>query len=272
MNNNLIAITNTILSNFRSINNIGLISGKMGVTIYLYEFSRMAKIKYIECVADNLIDEIYSSVNSTTPSNIYNGIAGVGIGLAYLIREHFLCGTTDEVFCEIDIRMFDKYKQVILNDLVQDVPLFSTGLYCLCRVDIESDDDKKQFFVSKTKEAIELIADEFLTKEIRTNTSLLVSSILFVCDELEVKGFMIGETKNRIIEIFAENKSMDVYSIDESSQKVNEVWINMLLKKTVNLDTEYDIENMMQDFSYHKNEISQYFASIGLAILRKTLY
>ncbi|MDR0836532.1 MAG: hypothetical protein LBN11_08155 [Tannerella sp.] len=98
-------IANTVKGNTFFSYPTGL-TGKLGFCIYLYTRNKLdAKIQY-ENLADELIDVIYSGINEFLPPDIENGLTGIGLGIRYLIKEHFIEGDINELLEKIDISVF----------------------------------------------------------------------------------------------------------------------------------------------------------------------
>ena len=56
--------------------------------------------------ADKLLDDIFDNIDSSTPLCVKNGLLGIGAGLIYLLRNHFVEGDEDEVLASIDAAVF----------------------------------------------------------------------------------------------------------------------------------------------------------------------
>lgn len=105
-------IINTLLLNASFIDNLGLMHGKMGISILFYHLARKYRNKIYEDYASELIDEIYEEITANTPVIFENGLAGIGWGIEYLVQNKFIEADTDEVLEEFDNRIF---KELIYN-------------------------------------------------------------------------------------------------------------------------------------------------------------
>jgi len=103
---------NTLLLNSSFINNIGLMHGKMGISIFFFHLARQTKNQIYEDYAGELIDEIYEEITLDTPLDFENGLAGIGWGIEYLVQNKFIEADTDEVLEEFDNLIF---KELIYN-------------------------------------------------------------------------------------------------------------------------------------------------------------
>jgi hypothetical protein len=90
--------------NDRNLNNQGLMSGKIGQSIFFYILARkLSNEDYAKC-AEKLIDEIF--LKTTPIINFKDGIAGIGWGIEYLIQNDFCEGEPDEILEDIDSKIF----------------------------------------------------------------------------------------------------------------------------------------------------------------------
>ncbi len=105
-------ITNTLLLNASFIENLGLMHGKMGISIYFFHLAKQTKNQIYDDYAGELIDEIYEEITADTPVGFENGLAGIGWGIEYLVQNKFIEADTDEVLEEFDNRIF---KELIYN-------------------------------------------------------------------------------------------------------------------------------------------------------------
>jgi hypothetical protein len=143
-------IVNTLLLNASFIDNIGLMHGKMGLSIFFFHLARRTKSQMYEDYAGELIDEIYDELSGNTPMDFENGLAGIGWGIEYLVQNCFLEADTDEVLEEFDNRLF----QQLIYDTPSEIGLLKgllgIGFYYLKRLqNTESNDEKIQSLTNK---------------------------------------------------------------------------------------------------------------------------
>ena len=136
-------ISNTLLLNASFIDNLGLMHGKMGISIYFFHLARQTGDKIYEDYAGELIDEIYEEITLYTPVDFENGLAGIGWGIEYLVLNGFIEADTDEVLEEFDNRIF---KELIYNtphDMGLLNGLVGIGAYFLTRIQNPASNDEK---------------------------------------------------------------------------------------------------------------------------------
>lgn len=102
--------------------NIGLYSGKIGLSIFLYHYSRFSGNILFADFAGELIDEVCESVHDRISLSFDNGLSGIGWGLEYLAKKHFIEIGDNSVFEEFNYKILE-----INPDNVRDCSL-ATGL------------------------------------------------------------------------------------------------------------------------------------------------
>ncbi|MDR0602926.1 MAG: glycosyltransferase [Bacteroidales bacterium] len=90
------------------IDNTGLLSGKTGIAIFFYHYSRYTGEKIYDDFAGELIDEIYSEIHVNTPCDFKDGLCGIGWGMEYLIRNNFVIADSDEAPEDLDKRIMER--------------------------------------------------------------------------------------------------------------------------------------------------------------------
>jgi len=89
------------------INNIGLLDGKTGISIFFYHYARYTGREIYSDFADELIDEIYKEIHRNLSCNFRDGLCGIACGIEYLIRNSFIEGNPDEVLEDLDKRIME---------------------------------------------------------------------------------------------------------------------------------------------------------------------
>ena len=97
----------------------GLVHGKMGIAVFFFHYAKYSGNMLFADYAIDLIGEIQNQIHINSPADYENGIAGIGVGIDYLIRNHFLL--VEEDICEdFDARMI----RAVLSD-----PFLGFSLY-----------------------------------------------------------------------------------------------------------------------------------------------
>lgn len=143
-------ITNALLLNSSFIENIGLMHGKTGISIYFYLLARKTGNETYENYAGELIDEMYEEITDNTLWDFENGLAGIGWGIEYMVQNKFIEADTDEVLEEFDSRLFRQLIYSTPRDTGLLNGLLGIGFYFLMRIkNPASNDDKIQTLTNK---------------------------------------------------------------------------------------------------------------------------
>ncbi|TKG87813.1 hypothetical protein EYV94_27885 [Puteibacter caeruleilacunae] len=126
-------ITNALLLKSSFTNNLGLLNGRMGISIYFFHLAKIVRNEIYQDYAEELIDEIYEEINSNTPCDFENGLAGIGWGIEYLVQNNFIDADTDEVLEEFDDRIIHELKYHSPDSIGIKDGLVGLGMYFLKR-------------------------------------------------------------------------------------------------------------------------------------------
>lgn len=126
-------IANILMLNASFVDNLGLLYGKMGITIFLFHYAKYARNEVYEIYAGLLLDEIYEEISKRTSIDFTNGLTGIGWGIEYLVRNGFVEADTDEVLNEIDNTIFQTLIDAPIS-IQNQTDLFGYGLYYLSRL------------------------------------------------------------------------------------------------------------------------------------------
>lgn len=100
-------IVRHLMWNASFINNIGLLNGKMGITLFFYHYAQYTKNKIYKRFAGDLLDEIYAEIHMDTTKNFQDGLCGIAWGIEYLIRNNFVKAESDIVLEDIDAKIME---------------------------------------------------------------------------------------------------------------------------------------------------------------------
>lgn len=69
---------------------LGLTYGKMGVCIYFYQMERLVKTDQYRVIGDKVLDDVLTKISSVESLNVEDGLAGIALGLIFLVRKNIL--------------------------------------------------------------------------------------------------------------------------------------------------------------------------------------
>jgi len=162
-------ITDKLLSSNLDSYPVGLFHGKMGLCIYLYHLSEIEDTSAYQSMAEQLLDQILLHDLSPSQSiDVEDGLAGIGLGVTYLIKNRFVEGELNELLEDMDNAI---YRRIVFQ---KDASRFSptrllhlTG-YLYIRLKEQTVDDFRilyQDLIIKVLNMLyERIDDEFLNE------------------------------------------------------------------------------------------------------------
>ena len=104
---NLDEINKLLLVNAKEDHALGLLNGKLGLTIYFYQLAKKNENQKLQELADNLVTEIFEkSSESTLGADFENGLAGISFGITYLVNNDFVDADLNETLSELDDRIY----------------------------------------------------------------------------------------------------------------------------------------------------------------------
>jgi hypothetical protein len=110
----------------------GLRCGKTGISIFFYHLSRKTGNTIYEDYAGHLLDQVFKAIHTTSPVDFSEGLAGIGLGVEYLLQNGFIEAAENDILEEVDTAVFQldrKLPQISRN--YDD--FYGYGLYYLCR-------------------------------------------------------------------------------------------------------------------------------------------
>lgn len=112
-------IVNMLLLNGTLTESPGIVHGKMGIAIFFFHYAQYTENMLFADYALDLIGEIQNQIHVNSPADYEDGIAGIGVGIDYLIRYNFL-NVEDDICEDFDQRMF----RAVMYDPWQDFSMY----------------------------------------------------------------------------------------------------------------------------------------------------
>lgn len=100
-------ISDHLIVHSSGLNNLGLYHGKMGIVLFFAHYARYVDNLVYQEYAGDLLDEIFEDIHAGITLDFENGLSGIGWGLLYLLKNHFMEGDPDDVLFDIDQRMME---------------------------------------------------------------------------------------------------------------------------------------------------------------------
>ncbi|WP_165042857.1 lanthionine synthetase LanC family protein [Dysgonomonas sp. ZJ709] len=134
MEKDLLRIANTFVLNIQNIRRIGLLDGKMGIAIFLFNYARISHKQIYNSYAEELLEQVFDSLQFQNISlDMVSGLSGIGWGINYLLKNEFVEGDPNEILNDLDeriLRYLDKYDEISYG-----IDLQLSDLYICTRLD-----------------------------------------------------------------------------------------------------------------------------------------
>jgi len=153
-------IVNSLILNASFMNNLGILNGKMGISICFYHMAKKYSNSIYFGYAEDLINDIYDELDPSIPLDFENGLAGIGWGFEYLVQEGFIEADTDEILKDFDNKIFQYFIYNTPNNLSLENGILGFAMYFFIRVKNSSSQNSIQFL--RNKEALIHIVDELV--------------------------------------------------------------------------------------------------------------
>lgn len=118
------------------VNNVplNLGNGKMGLCIYYYYISRKENSALYKRTAEKLLNDVVENIQSIKSINITDGLAGIGMGISYLIKNKYISGSTNKILSDLDDEIFRKLtdthflQNIEISSLIQSLFYWTTRI------------------------------------------------------------------------------------------------------------------------------------------------
>lgn len=172
MQNNIClqAIANILLVNNQLVKEYGLLAGKMGVCLYLYEYARFIKSVEYTNYADDLLDEIINNITEVNRVDFSSGLPGIAFGINYLLTNKLVEGDSEEILGEIDNKIYQSLNECVNESQKIMPPIIISPIYFIYKGDI------------CTKKSLLTLALKYVDKIFHSDTYLTptcLNSIIF---------------------------------------------------------------------------------------------
>jgi hypothetical protein len=87
---------------------IGLAQGQMGICIYFYHLSDIEQDGKYRAIAEQLLYETLKKLSQDAPISVGCGLAGIALGITYLIKAGFVKGEVNDLLEDIDNAIFKR--------------------------------------------------------------------------------------------------------------------------------------------------------------------
>jgi lantibiotic modifying enzyme len=113
---------------------LGLADGKMGFCIYFYYLSSVyANTDYKE-TAEKLLDDIFKDIDTINTIDVKHGLAGIGLGVGYLIKNSYVKGNINVILKDLDDVIFKNLSYPKYYEKIDSLSLIHILYYLYVRL------------------------------------------------------------------------------------------------------------------------------------------
>ena len=165
INKHLTEVSSILSLYGENIGNAGLLHGKMGIAVFFAHYASFTHEEQYNQFADELIEDAVNLLlwtcgidndNEIFAFNYENGLSGIGVGVAYLVKQGLMEANLDDVLDDMDMilakRLTGKTTPVSL--------MVDIGKYFLAR--LSNPKTCKKYFLLQTMEQILLLINNYL--------------------------------------------------------------------------------------------------------------
>lgn len=182
----------------------GLVDGKMGIAIFFFHYARYTQNMLFADYALDIIGELQGQIHAGYRADYEKGIAGIGVGIDYLIHGEFLDPDVD-IFEDFDERMYraaqyDPYPNFSLYE-----GLTGYGRYWISRLLLEPSSIQAQDCLMRITERIEKNIQAVTLEEwsdvycflhdLQTSSDLDISPELFELSQKQVLDISLIDSR-----------------------------------------------------------------------------
>lgn len=124
-----------MLSALTQIKYSSLLNGDMGVCIFLFIKGREKGNAELTAEAENILKRSIEEISANQRLDLTNGITGIALGLAYLVKNNYVEGDINDILSEIDEKVYKKFslKTDFGGYSKLDLPLTDLLMYYIIR-------------------------------------------------------------------------------------------------------------------------------------------
>jgi hypothetical protein len=157
-------IANMLLLNGTLTECPGLVHGKIGIAVFFFHYAQYTDNMLFADYAIDLIGEMQNQIHVNSPADYEKGIAGIGVGIDYLIQNKFLI-TEDDICEDFDYRMYRAVMYDPYSDFSQYSGLTGYGRYWITRLRYQAPSVQARECLLRITALIEEKLPEILIKE-----------------------------------------------------------------------------------------------------------
>ncbi len=220
----------------------GLVHGKIGIAVFFFHYAQYTGNGLYADYAMDLIDEMLNQIHINSPADYEKGVAGIGVGIDYLIRNNFL--DVDDDICEDFDHLMSR---AVMSDAKPDFSLYNGlsghGRYWITRL-------RYQKTTKLARECLSRIVALVNERIAYISISEQIDVFCFLSDLQKIVDF------DSCIKLLKQYRSiMQVESLDviQSFSRLGDSVIDNAIR--VNLFNSYFKSSLFEDVDFELNQI-----------------
>lgn len=125
---------------------VGVAQGKIGISIYFYHLSQIEQYENYKTIAEQLLDDTLGKLSLDSSISVEDGLAGIALGVAHLIKAGFVEGDVNELLEDIDNVIFKRIAFLQPNLSYKKEELLHLLFYLYMRLTNQTDEDSQYIF------------------------------------------------------------------------------------------------------------------------------
>jgi len=176
---------------------LGLANGKIGFCIYYYYVG--AAYKNVENnnynkIADKLLEDIFENIASISCIDVKNGLAGIALGINYLLKKTYAKGNPNIILNDIDDIIFKNLSYLKYSEKIDSPSLVHILYYLSVRVkDMRAGSENEYLFqeliIKTVNNLYENLSPHLFEEPLSYNTDYAIPQLLFVMSEIYKLNF-----------------------------------------------------------------------------------
>ncbi|MGE4331436.1 hypothetical protein SDC9_19702 [bioreactor metagenome] len=169
-------LNRTLISSLQKDNSLGLAQGKMGACLYFYVLSRKLNYPEYQDVALKLLNDIFINIQKVSSIDVKNGLAGIGLGITFLVKEGYTQGNLNDVLGDIDDIIFKQLSYSKYSDKFDLPSLIHLTYYLQTRLKEQKQGSENEYLFK------ELVIQTINNLYEKIDTKLYQESLIYTID------------------------------------------------------------------------------------------
>ncbi|GHV40068.1 hypothetical protein FACS1894179_06010 [Bacteroidia bacterium] len=184
---------------------LGLADGKMGFCIYFYYLSSVYTHTSYRKIAEKLLDDTFENVDAINSIDVKNGLAGIGLGINYLIKNNYVGGNVNIILKDIDDIIFKNLSYFKYSEKIDTLSIIHILYYLSVRLKNQKQGHENEYLfreliIQTVNNLYERIDLSFYEEPLAYNIDYPLPQLLLVLSEI----YQLNFYNYRLIKIIEE--------------------------------------------------------------------